>query len=234
MALPFNLYDKRGYETVALLEGYKIWSKMYDDDLSVEWLDISLLRELETVRWQNGIKTAVDLACGTGRIGQWLREEKQIEVIDGVDASTSMLVLAKKKHIYRNLLTENIVTTSLLASEYDLAINVLAVCHIQQLDKLYAEVKRVLKDGGYFLLVDYHPFFLINGIPTHFKRHDGRELAIKNWVHFFSDHVTEGLKNTFQLLEMREQLVTQEWVNAAPNMEKYLHKPVSFAMVWKT
>lgn len=208
-----------------------MWSNVYDD-MATEWLDISLLRELETVPWHN-VKTAIDLACGTGRIGQWLQEEKRIKVIDGVDVSPQMLALARKKTVYRNVITENITSTSLPASRYDLAVNVLAVCHLPRLDQFYAEVRRILKDGCCFLLVDYHPFFLINGIPTHFKLKDGSELAIENWVHFFSDHIAEGVKNTFQLLEMKERFVTPEWVDVAPNMEKHLHKPVSFVLVWK-
>jgi SAM-dependent methyltransferase len=231
MAVPFRLYDKRGYETADSEEGYKVWSEIYDETLT-EWMTISLLQQVEMIQWRD-ISTAVDLACGTGKIGQWLKQEQQIEVLDGIDNSPQMLALAKEKNIYRNVLTENILSTSLPTAGYDLAINALAVCHIQQLDQFYEEVERILRDGGYFLLVDYHPFFLIHGIPTHFKQPDGGELAIENWVHLFSDHIIAGMKHTFRLLEMREQLVTQEWVKVAPTMEKHLHKPVSFVLVWK-
>ena len=39
------------------------------------------------------------------------------------------------------------------------------------------------------MIVGYHPFFLMIGIPTHFDRADGTPAAIESHVHLFSDHV---------------------------------------------
>jgi predicted TPR repeat methyltransferase len=52
-------------------------------------LDLPLLRSLVSVDW-SGITAAVDLGCGTGRIGAWLKAHGVVRV-DGVDVCSAML-----------------------------------------------------------------------------------------------------------------------------------------------
>ena len=163
----------------------------------------------------------------------WLRERRHVQIIDGVDITKDMLSYAREKSIYRHLFQENILSTSLPANSYSLVISSLAVCHVKELDKLYLEVNRILEPGGYFILVDYHPFFLLNGIPTHFPNTDGKQIAIENWLHLISDYISKGINQRFQLLEMKERIVTEEWAKRAPAMAKYIMLPVSFVLVWK-
>lgn len=78
MSQPFSLYDKRHYSTVDVLTGYTKWSFTYDETVDSE-LDIPLLTNLKTVPWTK-INKAVDLGCGTGRIGQWLYNQGIFEI----------------------------------------------------------------------------------------------------------------------------------------------------------
>ncbi len=82
------------------------------------------------------------------------------------------------------------------------------------------------------MIVGYHPFFLISGIPTHFDRADGSPAAIESHVHLFSDHVQAALASGFALLEMAEGVIDDAWLAKKPKWQKYAHRPVSFAMVW--
>ena len=85
----------------------------------------------------------------------------------------------------------------------------------------------------FLIVVDYHPFFLIKGIPTHFNNTNGEEIAIENHVHLISDYFNAAQKANWSLIEMRERLVDETWIARKPVMSKYISEPISFVMVWK-
>ena len=91
MALRFSDYDTRRYPTVDVREGYRRWSARYDEMMSGD-IDVHVLEALTTVSWT--VSSAVDLACGTGRIGSWLASRGAAHV-DGVDLSPDMLERAR-------------------------------------------------------------------------------------------------------------------------------------------
>jgi len=76
----FAPFDKRNYRTLSVRDGYRVWAGTHESTVQDE-MDIRLLRRVETVAWSQ-TQRAIDLACGTGRIGAWLREQG-VELIDG-------------------------------------------------------------------------------------------------------------------------------------------------------
>jgi hypothetical protein len=63
--------------------------------------------------------------------------------------------------------------------------------HLPELTSLYREAGRLLRPHGFFVLVGYHPFFIMSaGMPTHFERTDGESIVIETYVHLPSEHVT--------------------------------------------
>lgn len=231
MSKPFALYDTRHYSTVDVVTGYAEWSPTYDDTVDNE-LDIPLLNNLQKIPWFK-INKAVDLGCGTGRIGKWLHNQG-ISYIRGIDCSSAMVHRAAVKRIYNNLDVADITQTTLPNCSYDIAVTSLAVCHLPNIYDLYKDVARILQPGGLFVLVDYHPFFLLQGIPTNFDSNCGESIAIENFVHLFSDHINSGCGVNFKLLEMQERIVDSAWVAQKPGMAKYINQPISFCMVWQS
>lgn len=226
MALDFKRYDSRGYKTVDVKEGYTQWAKSYDDGFDAN-LDRRLLENLKSIDW-NTIETAVDLACGTGRTGKWLKDHR-VNVVDGVDLSTEMMARAKARGIYRQLLNEDIRRTSLPSGAYDLVTNSLSAEHLPKLEPLFQEAHRLLKSGGCFVLLGYHPHFQLRGIPTHFDDEMGESIAITNHVHLISDFVKAGLATEFTLGELDENVVDESW----PAMKRHFGHPISFIGVWR-
>ena len=110
--------------------------------------------------------------------------------------------------------------TPLAADGYDLAVEVLACEHIPDLAPLYREAARIVRRGGYFVVVGYHPHFLLNGIPTHFNRADGTPVAIEVYVHLLSDHVKAAMAAGFGLAEMDERVVDEGFVAVKPKWAK--------------
>jgi SAM-dependent methyltransferase len=235
MAQRFAQYNSRGYRTLDVAAGYSAWAPSYDATMD-DHLDLPLLGCLASVDW-NEVADAVDLACGTGRIGAWLKA-RGVPHLDGVDASAPMLQRAAAKGLYGRLVCADVAATGLGGADYDLAISSFAACHLSDLNELYAEAARLIRPRSRIVLVDYHPFMLLKGVPTHFTAPTGEPIAIANTVHLFGDHIQAGRAAGLVLLELREQLVDEEWVRinqrlfGEPRLASHLGHPVSFAMAW--
>jgi SAM-dependent methyltransferase len=229
-AMDFSHFDTRNYPTLTVQEGYAEWASTYEETV-LDTMDLRLLARIQSVAWDH-IQRVADLACGTGRIGVWLMQQG-VTSLDGVDLTAEMLEGARAKGIYRQLLPGNIIETPLQTEAYDLVTVVLADEHLPDVHPLYREGARIARPNGYFVIVGYHPFFLLSGIPTHFNRATGEPVTIQCFVHLLSDHVQSALAAGWELIEMHEGLVDDEWLARKPRWSKYKNQPVSFAMVWQ-
>jgi SAM-dependent methyltransferase len=228
--MDFAPFDKRGYRVVPAAEGYGEWARTYEETVAAG-LDRPLLEGLRSIRWSE-VARAADLACGTGRTGEWLKR-RGVEAIDGVDITPGMLSIAEAKGIYRRLEAADIAASGLASGGYDLCTLVLADEHLAGLRPVYAEAARLLRSGGAFVLIGYHPFFLMNGTPTHYHRADGEAVTIESHVHLFSEHYSAGRHAGLALIEFKESVIDEEWLKSKPKWRKFLHWPVSFALVWR-
>lgn len=225
-----SLYDKRKYPIVEVREGYGEWVQTYEQIVQDE-MDLRLLERMQTIDWSM-LRHVLDLACGTGRIGSWI-SNRSAAVIDGVDLTPEMLEVARRKNIYRTLAIADVSNTRFPTASYDLCTQSLADEHMPELQPLYRETARVVKPSGYFVLVGYHPQFLMMGMPTHFNRASGEPITIRSYVHLLSDHVKAARMFGWSLVEMDEGLVDEVWLRKKPQWEKYFRVPISFLMVWR-
>lgn len=228
--MDFSPFDNRRYPTVAARIGYAEWAANYEATVAAG-LDQPLLERLTFPAWTK-FTTAVDLACGTGRTGLWLAQ-RGVRHIDGLDVTSEMLEIAKAKHAYRDLHVADVAATALRSSKYELCTMVLADEHLVGLKAVYREAARLLSYQGNFVLVGYHPFFLMNGVPTHFHRPDGEAVTIESHIHLFSEHFQAGAEAGLILVEFRECIIDEQWLLTKPKWQKYLNWPVSFALVWR-
>ncbi len=228
--MDYSAFDIRKYPTLGVQDGYKEWANTYERSVEDE-MDLRLLNRSTSIHWSS-IHQAIDLACGTGRIGSWLHQQG-VKEIDGIDFTEEMLKKAEARKVYRKTMLGNILDTQLSDAQYDLAIQVLADEHLSDLKPLYGEATRMIKPGGYFVIVGYHPHFLMNGLVTHFHRKDGEAIAIESYVHLLSDHVKAAYMHHLRLLEMDEGIVDEDWLNKKPKWERYKHRPVSFMYIWQ-
>jgi SAM-dependent methyltransferase len=226
----FAAFDRRGYRTVDARTGYAAWAPTYEgtveDAMDVELLD--LLTELRPAG-----ATVADLGCGSGRTGAWLRD-RGAGPIDGVDVTPEMLELAARRGVFRALLQADATATGLDAGAYDLVTTSLVDEHLSDLRPLYAEAARLLVPGGTYVLVGFHPHFIMaSGMPTHFDDATGEPVAIITHVHQLSDQVAAAHAAGFRLAELRERVVDDGWVALKPKWEALRGHPVTFAAVWR-
>lgn len=228
--MDFSPYDVRGYPTLSVTEGYSAWAETYDDTV-LDLMDLRIAEALASVCWGEHAQ-ALDLACGTGRLGAWLRK-KGVAAVDGVDITPAMLARAEARGAYRALMSGPVTTVDRPDCAYRLICQSLADEHLPDLGPLYAEAFRLAAPGGAFVLLGYHPWFLMSGMPTHFRDGSGRDLAIESHVHLFADHAEAALNAGWTLAELKEQLVDEAWIEAKPKWAVHRGRPISFGWVWR-
>jgi predicted TPR repeat methyltransferase len=229
--MEFRLFDRRGYPVVSVEAGYAEWAHNYDATVATE-LDEPLLNSLTSIHWGQ-VRRAADLACGTGRTGVWLKNHG-VASIHGVDLTQQMLDVAASKPAHEQLHLADVAKSGLASSAYDLCMLVLADEHLAELEPAYREAMRLLAKGGHFVLVGYHPFFLMQGTPTHYHREgDDEPIAIQSYVHLFSEHFDAAGKAGLEVVEFRECVIDEKWLASKPKWREYLNRPVSFALVWR-
>jgi predicted TPR repeat methyltransferase len=107
-----------------------------------------LTRRLDTLH-PSLFRSALDLGCGTGLCGPWLRARSKS--LTGVDLSRQMLHKASALNVYDQLLhadiTEHLQTT---ADTHDLVIAADVFIYVGDLSPVFAALTRVLSPGGVF------------------------------------------------------------------------------------
>ena len=225
----FARFDTRHYPTLPVQEGYAAWAETYEDTV-LDLMDLRLLERLRTVDWSSAGRAA-DLACGTGRGGVWL-SGRGVAHIDGIDLTPQMLERARAKGVYETLACGDVGATGLPAGAYGLVTQLLADEHLADLGPVYREAARLASPDGRFVLVGYHPWFLMAGIPTHFDRAPGEPVAVESHVHLFADHVRAAHAAGWRLAALEEGVIDDAWVAQKAKWETYRDRPVSFAFLW--
>jgi SAM-dependent methyltransferase len=225
----FSPFDTRGYRMVDVRSGYGEWVDTYEDTVQ-DAMDIELLERLETVDWAGEV---ADLGCGTGRSGSWLAQ-RGVEAIDGVDLTPEMLERARERGVYRRLIEADVAASGLPGDAYDVVVTSLVDEHLADLRPLYAEAARVAKPGGAYVLVGYHPqFMMASGMPTHYDSASGEPVAIETHLHQLSDHVKAAHAAGWTLAEAEERLIDDTWVELKPKWERMRGTPIAFAFAWR-
>jgi SAM-dependent methyltransferase len=214
---------------VSVREGYARWLLTYDGTVQ-DLMDLVLLERVSTVEWKEA--RIADLGCGTGRTAAWLRS-RGATVIDGVDTTPEMLARARERNRHDRLIESDVRATGLAADAYDVVVCSLVDEHLPELGGLYEEARRLLAAHGAFVLVGYHPFFMMAaGMPTHFDADDG-PLAIETYVHLPSDHMASARRAGLVAIEMHEALIDDAWIACKPKWTRFRGWPISFAWVWR-
>ncbi len=97
----------------------------------------------------------LDLGAGTGDLGGLILKKYPKCKITGVDLSSKMLEIAKKKYFNIEYLKQNAEKLAFKNAEFDFVVSGFVLRNIQNKNAVLSEVYRVLKSGGYFLQLDF-------------------------------------------------------------------------------
>jgi SAM-dependent methyltransferase len=224
-------FDRRGYRTLPTRDGYGLWAATYEHTVKPD-MDTRLLDAIGSVAWGR-VERAVDLGCGTGRTGAWLAA-RGVHAVTGVDVTPEMLERARSRGVFTELRVADACATGLPAARFDLVTTCLVDEHLADLAPLYAEARRLARPGAAFVLVGFHPFFIMKvGMPTHFDGPDGEPIAIDTHIHLTSDHVRAAHAAGWRLAEMHEQVIDDRWIATKASWAAHRDVPISFAFVWR-
>ena len=138
---------------------YRQWSTTYDDpgnellELDLPFVD-AILDSLPT-------GTAVDTACGTGRLVRRLAGRGHRAL--GIDRSDDMVRQARRTCRDLPFVVGDLHDLPLPDSSVDLVTNALALTHVNDLDRVMSELARVLRPGGVAVISDVHPDLVLLG-----------------------------------------------------------------------
>lgn len=117
------------------------------------------------------MKSILEIGCGQGFNTYLLSKDKQNNVI-GIDLSKEDIEISRQRYPNINFLIMNAEKLTFKNNSFDVVYAIEILEHIDHLDKVLSEVKRVLKKGGKFIVsIPYHNSekWLLKLRPTYFK-----------------------------------------------------------------
>jgi len=133
--------------------------------------------------------SVLDLACGTGRYGQYALDQGAARVV-GLDNSSAML----QAGVLDRVALADLAHLPLRSALFDVVFCGLALGHVSPVNfgPAIHEIARVLKPDGIALISDFHPFQALKGAQRTFRADDGRSYAVEHHIHLISDYVATG------------------------------------------
>jgi SAM-dependent methyltransferase len=180
---------------------YEQWSDSYDDpgnglfDLDEPFFD-QVLDNLPA-------GTAVDAACGTGRLAARLRDRGH-QVI-GVDASPAMLRRAQRRVPGVDLRLGDLRHLPVANRSVDLVVTGLALTHVPDLGPVFAEFARVLRPGGHLVASEVHPHLVLLGSVVKALGPEGQPQLAETHRHTPGDILRASLAAGFLVRHFDEQ-----------------------------
>ena len=183
-------------------EAYNVWSYTYDTNEN-KTRDLELVAG-KSILGDKSFSKIIELGCGTGKNTEWLIDK--CDSLLGIDFASKMLAKARLK------ITSNKVEFKQadLLKEWEFANNSadlitasLVLEHINNLDFLFSEANKSLKDKGLFYICELHPFKQYSGSKARFEL-DGEVLKLETYIHHISEYLESAKINNFNLVKLNE------------------------------
>lgn len=221
---------------VSVDDGYAKWAPAYDAYANgLIMIEEPIVHDLLAKDGLSG-RRVLDVACGTGRHTFFLA--KNGAEVTGVDQSKAMLERARAKQAVEpgegvsvRFLEGDVAKLPVADATFDIVLSGLVMEHVAEVRPALHEAARVLAPGGAFVLSVYHPAFLLQGVPPHFKDATGTvEYEMPAHVHLPSEYITVMLELGLRLTHFIEPTVGDELIAQKPNWEKHRGMPVAIIL----
>ncbi|MDC1327198.1 class I SAM-dependent methyltransferase [Ulvibacter sp.] len=183
-------------------KAYNIWSSNYDTNKN-KTRDLDKKVTEETLS-KYTFKSVLELGCGTGKNTKWLLSVGA-EVI-GLDFSQEMLTIAKESITDKRAQFKKADLNDdwEVVDQYaDLVTSSLTLEHIEDLNAIFRQANKKLKENGIFFISELHPFKQYTGSKARFET-DAGMVELKVFTHHISDYIKSAESNGFELLELNE------------------------------
>lgn len=181
-------------------EAYNIWADQYDSNRN-KTRDLDALSTIKTLE-KYDYSRVIELGCGTGMNTVYLL--KKASKVIGLDFSEEMLNKAKEK-IKDNraeILKTDLTTDRGIEDNYaDLITCNLVLEHINDLDVVFHQANKKLKNGGSFYISELHPFKQYLRSKARFETENGTH-ELETFVHHISEYLKVAKENGFELIAL--------------------------------
>ena len=181
---------------------YNIWADQYDTNLN-KTRDLDTISTIETLS-KLEFSSVIELGCGTGKNTIFLL--KKAKKIIGLDFSQEMLNKAKLKINDKRVEFRKADLTTEWKIDNDSADLItcsLVLEHIEDLDIIFDQANKKLKNGGAFFISELHPFKQFSGSKAKFETENGIQ-ELETYVHHISEYLNVASENGFELVELKE------------------------------
>jgi ubiquinone/menaquinone biosynthesis C-methylase UbiE len=182
-------------------QAYNQWSQTYDS-VGNKTRDLEARALRETISGEN--LDILEIGCGTGKNTEFLQTKAKHLI--GADFSAEMLGRAKEKIAAKNVEFRQMdlrETWNFADASFDLITCSLALEHIENIEFVFAEAHRVLRENGRFYFGELHPFKQYSGTKARFETDSG-VFELECFVHHVSDFFEAAVKNDFEIVELKE------------------------------
>lgn len=188
-------------------DGYRQWAAGYDAQLGYEeefggGMFGAAERVIREVLDTRPAGTALDAACGTGRVAAYLHGLGHQVV--GVDSAPEMLELARKRVPEAEFRDGALEGLPLADESVDVAVTTLALCHVPDLRPVMAEFARVLRPGGDLVISDMHVEQVFRGSVVRCLGPNGEPGLAETYLHQPGDYLRAALAAGLQVRRCEE------------------------------
>ena len=187
---------------MSIEKAYNIWADQYDTN-SNKTRDLDTKSTIQTLN-KFDFSKVIELGCGTGKNTNYLL--KRAEKVIGLDFSQQMLNKAKAKIKDERVEFEKADLTvewSIEDNYADLITCSLVLEHIKDLDFVFNQANKKLKNDGIFFISELHPFKQYSGSKANFETENGTQ-ELETYVHHISEYLKVASVNGFELVELKE------------------------------
>ena len=180
---------------------YRQWSASYDEPGNGLFdMDEPIIDEiLDTLP----VGTAVDAACGTGRVAARLVQRGHHVI--GIDSSPEMLRRARRRLPDTEFVEGDVHRLPLRDDAVDLVVTALALTHVPDLEPVFAEFARVLRPGGHVVISDVHDQLVLLGSAAKTVGPSGEAQMAFTHRHTVADYLRAALANGFRVRRFEEE-----------------------------
>jgi ubiquinone/menaquinone biosynthesis C-methylase UbiE len=195
-------------------DGYTNWAPRYDGPNPAIAVEQPIVHRMVTAM-PTGV--ALDAACGTGRHAARLVELGHRVI--GVDTTDAMLAIARNKVPTAEFRSGRLEQLPVSDETVDLITCALALTHVEDLEPVVREFRRVLRPGGQAIISDMHPIATMTGSIAGFPGDDiTRGIPyVANLTHHVSEYIAAFLDAGLSIQECVEPRITDAVLESFPS-----------------
>jgi malonyl-CoA O-methyltransferase len=192
---------KQQPQVLSPLEGYNRWAATYSSESNpIKNLSDGMVEKF--LPELTG-KSFLDFGCGTGKFCQYAEDKNAAEII-GVDLSPAMINEAKSRTKRTKFISGDLSKHLIGENKFDVVLTALVMGHLEDIGPTLDILLQSLKNGGTFIITDFHPFLTLNeSRRTFYDSAAGKNFEVRHHLHLFEEYFSIFHRNklTVEFLE---------------------------------